>query len=121
MTKTQWLLSGASLAILVSVLPASAETLEQAMATAYQSNPTILSERSKLRATDELVPQALANWRPTVTVSGNITRSNLNEYFGGGNGVQTGGSGPGVTPNTPGAQIYTSDTMGLQVTEALYR
>ena len=39
MTKTQWLLSGASLAILAGFLPASAETLEQAMATAYQSNP----------------------------------------------------------------------------------
>ena len=125
MTKTQWLLSGASLAILVSVLPASAETLEQAMATAYQNNPTILSERSKLRATDELVPQALANWRPTVTLSGNITRSNLSEYVGGQ------GAGGGTTSGTPSGQqqptsssstiIYNADTMGVQVSEAIYR
>ena len=126
MTKTQWLLSGASLAILVSFLPASAETLEQAMATAYQGNPTILAERSKLRATDELVPQALAGWRPTVTLSGNITRSNLFEY------INTGSSGiGGTTSGTPGGGqvttssastlIYNNDTMGVQVTEAIYR
>lgn len=117
MTKTQWLLSGASLAILAHVMPASAETLEQAMATAYQSNPTILSERSKLRATDELVPQALSGWRPTVTLSGNITRSNLNEYVNGLGAPSSAGS----QTNSTTTQIYSADTMGVQVSEAIYR
>jgi outer membrane protein len=127
MTKTQWLLSGASLAILVGVMPASAETLEQAMASAYQSNPTILGERSKLRATDELVPQALAGWRPTVTLSGNITRSNTFQNLGaagsgiGGttSGTPSGGQVPAQTANN--ALVYNNDTMGVQVTEAIYR
>ena len=35
---------------------------------AYQGNPTLLAARAQLRQTDEQVPQALADWRPTVEV-----------------------------------------------------
>ncbi len=51
-----------------------AETLEEVLASAYNTNPTLLARRARLRATDEGVPQALANWRPTVTVSGEVGR-----------------------------------------------
>ncbi len=37
---------------------------------AYQGNPTLLAARAQLRQTDEQVPQALSDWRPTVEVSG---------------------------------------------------
>ena len=47
-----------------------ADTLEQALTAAYQSNPQLLAERAQLRATDEDVPQALSNWRPTVEITG---------------------------------------------------
>jgi outer membrane protein TolC len=50
--------------------PASAQTLTEAFAYAYNSNPQILAQRALLRATDEQVPQALSNWRPTVTLTG---------------------------------------------------
>lgn len=50
--------------------PAAAETLAQALASAYRSNPTILAERARQRATDEQVPQALSGWRPTVVATG---------------------------------------------------
>jgi outer membrane protein len=50
--------------------PASAESLVDALSRAYNTNPQLLSERAGLRATDEEVPQALSNWRPTVTVTG---------------------------------------------------
>jgi outer membrane protein len=46
---------------------ASAETLNEALSAAYRSNPTLQAERANLRATDELVPQALSGWRPTIT------------------------------------------------------
>ena len=46
--------------------PAGAQSLEEALANAYVSNPTIESQRAQLRATDELVPQALSGYRPTV-------------------------------------------------------
>ena len=56
--------------LLVVVGRADADTLEQALVAAYQSNPQLLAERAQLRATDEDVPQALSNWRPTVEITG---------------------------------------------------
>ncbi len=41
-----------------------AESLDEALAAAYASNPTLLAAQAELRHTDELVPQALAGWRP---------------------------------------------------------
>jgi outer membrane protein len=52
----------------------SAETLKEAMASAYSSNSTLRSERARLRSTDELVPQALSGWRPTVTAQATATQ-----------------------------------------------
>jgi len=52
----------------------SAETLNQALAAAYEGNPTLRAARAEQRANDEQVPQALSGWRPTVTVNGNIGR-----------------------------------------------
>jgi len=122
MKKIQWLASGAGMAILVGLAPVSAETLQDALAEAYRGNPTILSERSKLRAIDELVPQALAGWRPTVTLSGNVTRSNLFSYINtGGIGGTTSGTPQGTQVSSAGTTIYSSDTMGVTVTEAIYR
>lgn len=53
---------------------AAAETLEEVLSSAYGTNPTLQARRARLRATDEGVPQALANWRPTVTVNGDVGR-----------------------------------------------
>ncbi|MBK1662441.1 TolC family outer membrane protein [Paracraurococcus ruber] len=47
---------------------AHAQTLSDALAQAYANNPALLAARANLRAVDENVPQALAGWRPTVTV-----------------------------------------------------
>jgi outer membrane protein len=49
-----------------------AQTLTQALADAYNTNPQLLAQRALLRATDEGVPQALANWRPTVNFTGQV-------------------------------------------------
>ena len=49
---------------------AYAETLAEALAEAYGTNPDLVAERSRVRAVDEQVPQALSNWRPQVVVSG---------------------------------------------------
>src|SRR5512132_1926996 len=42
------------------------QTLQEALATAYENNPTLNAQRARLRATDEQVPQALSGYRPTV-------------------------------------------------------
>ena len=50
-------------------MPAFAQTMDDTLAKSYMTNPTLSSERAKLRATDEGVPQALSGWRPTVSLS----------------------------------------------------
>lgn len=75
MHKRLSLMSGWILASLGMATPAFAETLVEAMAYAYKSNPTLLAGRASLRSTDEEVPQALAGWRPTVAVSGEAGKS----------------------------------------------
>jgi TolC family type I secretion outer membrane protein len=52
--------------------PTMAESLAEALAAAYEGNPTLRAERARQRQTDEQVPQALSGWRPTVNVQGQI-------------------------------------------------
>lgn len=68
---------GAAFMVAIAVQPgaAFADTLFGAMEKAYVTNPTLNSARAGQRATDELVPQALSGWRPTVGVTGNIAQS----------------------------------------------
>lgn len=56
--------------VLASPLPVAAQSLESALIQAYQNNPTLNSQRAAVRAADEGVPQALAGYRPRVTLSG---------------------------------------------------
>ncbi len=61
---------GAILAFGAAPAPARADSLQDALVQAYHNNPALLAERARLRATDEGVAQALSNWRPTVSISG---------------------------------------------------
>lgn len=54
----------------LAVTPASAENLIDALTAAYATNPTLQAQRAQLRATDELVPQALSGWRPNLQAQG---------------------------------------------------
>ncbi|WP_374470094.1 TolC family outer membrane protein [Phenylobacterium sp.] len=49
---------------------AGAETLADAIAMAYESNPTLQAQRAAQRAIDESYVQARSGWRPTLSVSG---------------------------------------------------
>ena len=51
------------------VVPAAAQSLPDALARAYQTNPTLNADRARQRATDENVPQALAGYRPQIVAS----------------------------------------------------
>lgn len=55
--------------------PASAQSLEQALTAAYANNPTLAAQRASLRAIDEGVSQALGNWRPSVSLTGDLARA----------------------------------------------
>ncbi len=63
--------------LLVS-MPAGAETLAEALASAYANNPTLNAQRASLRATDEGVPQALSGYRPTVSGAATAAVSSTN-------------------------------------------
>ncbi len=61
--------------------PVLALTLDEALTASYGTNPQLEAQRALLRAIDEQVPQAMAGWRPTVTVNGSVGRENL-DYRG---------------------------------------
>jgi outer membrane protein len=60
---------------MLSAGPAFSQTLRDALAAAYTNNPDLLSQRETYRATVETVPQALGNWRPTVSLDLNAART----------------------------------------------
>ncbi|MDH3230827.1 MAG: TolC family outer membrane protein [Alphaproteobacteria bacterium] len=70
-------LSGAALQ------PAAAETLIEALATAYSGNPTLLAQRARLRATDETLPEARSGWRPTISATGDAGTATVDSTFSG--------------------------------------
>lgn len=72
-----WLIR-AALAMCISLsIPctAAAQSLTEALATTYNTNPQLLAGRAELRATNEFVPQALSGWRPTIAGTAAIGRS----------------------------------------------
>jgi outer membrane protein len=86
------LLVGAAALMLASV-PAGAETLEDALAAAFTTNPTIRAERARLRATRELKAQAWAEALPQIGADGSYARTTntqtLNPGVFGGGGTRT--------------------------------
>jgi hypothetical protein len=54
-------------ALLAGFNAAHAESLREALATAYLYNPTLKAARAQLRATDEEVARAKSGFRPTIT------------------------------------------------------
>ena len=53
---------------------AAAETIEAALAKAYENNPQLNAQRAIVRQTDEGVPQALSGYRPTVSANASVAR-----------------------------------------------
>src|SRR5579859_6939003 len=70
-------LSSAAITLLATAAaaPAVAQTMVETLSNAYTQSTQLGGARAQQRATDEQVPQALSNWRPTITVTGGITRT----------------------------------------------
>ena len=85
------ILTGSVLAALLAGT-ASADTLREALASAYQSNPTLTAQREALKATDANVAIAKAAGRPqvsgTVGLNRELTRSGV---------LDNGGKGPNLS------------------------
>ncbi|MFK7792789.1 MAG: TolC family outer membrane protein [Devosiaceae bacterium] len=99
-------MAGFALAIVGPVVSAQSETLAGALARAYQHNPELNAARAGLRATDESLPQALANYRPSINAeaSTRFTRTYAR---------------PDGAPNS--AVNSTTTSLGLTVVQPLFR
>lgn len=82
--------------------PVFADTMDEALIKAYNTNPDLAAAQAELRATDELAPQALSNYRPNISAQGSV----------------------GVTKEEGsyiGDQDYSSRNVSLQLQQPLYR
>ncbi len=66
---------------------ASAQTLEDALVSAYRNNPALAAQRAGLRAVDEKTAEAASGWRPSVEATAAIGKSRQQAS---GNGMDTG-------------------------------
>lgn len=68
-----------SIAALAFVLagPAHADTLAQAIASAYETNPELAAQRAVVRQIDEQVPQALSFGRPAIDATVGVQQNGL--------------------------------------------
>ncbi len=64
----------ALLATVLWVPQADADSLQDALVKAYQTNPQLLAERANLRASDEDVAQAIAQWRPRISLNADYSK-----------------------------------------------
>lgn len=88
----RWLATAITCGVMAAGVAATAQaqTLEQALAQAYENNPTLAAQRARLRAVDERVPQELSRYRPTVTAEAGVTRSTTtSQQSGGGRSVES--------------------------------
>ncbi|HEX9463931.1 MAG TPA: TolC family outer membrane protein [Alphaproteobacteria bacterium] len=108
-------IAGAAAAASSTLTDASAQTIDDAMASAYRTNPQLLSSRAQLRALDEGVPQALSGWRPTVTLNGSLGKArDVTRRQTTLPGDVSGGTTVTEGPRTP-------DAASVQLTQPLYR
>lgn len=99
-----FLAGSALLALVIGSLPASGQTLTEALSQAYATNPQLNSQRTQVKVVDERLPQAQAGWRPTATVTTGVGASRVwNQQ---------------VTPNPTD---LTPKTAQLQVVQPIYR
>lgn len=84
--------------------PAAAETLADAIALAYDSNPTLQAQRASQRALDENYVQARSGYRPSLSATAGATYSE----------VRTPAAARGLTIDTDGDGIADTRGSGIQ-------
>lgn len=80
----KWLAPGAAAIAMASASQAKADTLREALAAAYNNNPTLAGARSALRATDEDVPIRRADGLPSIDTNSQyieVIRPNAANFF----------------------------------------
>jgi outer membrane protein len=90
---------------------AIADTLEGALALAYQNNPQINAQRAATRATDESVGVALSGYRPTVRATTQLGEQYLDTLAK---------PNSGVGPATKSVGTIATSSYGLTTTQTLF-
>ena len=67
--------------ILISAGPAQAESLFDALSSAYEFNPALRAERARQKADQEQIRQAHAGWQPTISASGDLGEERTDRRF----------------------------------------
>jgi len=86
----------------------AADTLDWALAQAYQNNPTLNAQRAAARAQDEGVPQALSGYRPRATLTATVAAQNQSLLTRSAAGYSESNS------------QFTPHTVGVTVTQTLF-
>lgn len=113
-----------SVSLLAMGASAQAQSLEESLALAYNSNPTLQAERARLRATDEGRVQARAGYLPQVSASASISSQHSESqgtFFIGGNPVASGSVSDSTPKNyslTANQSIYRGGYNGGAVDQA---
>jgi outer membrane protein len=98
----------------LAIAAVRADTLPGALAEAYRNNPSLNAQRASVRAIDENVPQALAGYRPKVSVTATGGEQSLSTT----NKVNT---GPGQPAQYVTQSGYNSPfSTGLTITQTLF-
>lgn len=94
-----------------------ADTLEQALAEAYQNNPTLNAQRASARAIDEAVPQALSGYRPRISATGTLGE----QYSDTRTRITSGGGGSTATGSLSSLSgSFTPRSYGVTATQTLF-
>jgi outer membrane protein len=101
-----------------SAVPARAETLADALALAYQTNPVLQGQRATQRALDETYVQARSGYNPTASVQGTVTTDSNNETFSTSVGSIPGQSQTSTATLTVTQPIYTGGLVSSEVNAA---
>jgi outer membrane protein len=120
MARRSVLLAVASGAALLAAFAgaARAETLADAIAMAYQTNPTLAAQRAQQRGLDETYVQARSGFRPTASVSASTTYQR--EDFGAEGGATTTAAGAFVLAQGTGKVESNAGAAQLTITQPLY-
>lgn len=109
--------------------PVMADTLEEAIVQAYETNPTLVGTRALVNAADEVVTQAEAAYGPTLTANARHEYTTSTTHFGSGSFTESGwGTSAAATLAQPlfssgflAAQVDGAEATRLNVREQLRR
>lgn len=121
MLKRSRVLASAAVVALTAGLgaPAWAETLQDAIALAYRTNPNLLAQRANQRALDETVVQARSGLRPTLSATAGIDYSR-NDFPATSQFIDTNNDGVPDTQVTTSASESDTGNVGVSLSQNLW-